>query len=287
MRFDYFEPVTLEEALTLLNKNSGKARIIAGGTDLMLQIRNRTVRPELVIDITGIPGLDYINCDTQQGLKLGSLTTIRALEKSAELTEKYPILSQAASQLGSVAIRNVATVGGNLCSALPSADTAQALMALSARVRVLALAGERDMTLEDFFTGVGKTALAPGEILVGITVPKLAPNTRGMHIKHSARGSIDLAIVNIAVILTIDSGDNVCTDIKIVMGAVAPTPIRARKAEAVLIGKRIDKALIDHVALVASEEANPRAGSIRGSPEYKKEMIRVLTGRALRTLVAL
>jgi carbon-monoxide dehydrogenase medium subunit len=286
MRFDYLEPEGIEEALALLGKYSRKSKIIAGGTDLMLQVRYKQIKPEYVVDITRIPGLDYIAFDDQQGLRLGALTTIRALETSVELQKKYPIISQAASQLGSVAIRNVATVGGNLCNALPSAETSQALVALSAQVRIIGPGGERTLPLEGFFAGVGKTLLQPEEILLEILIPPLAPHTSGAYIKHSPRGPIDLAIVNITVLMTMEPDHKVCRDAKIVLGAVSPTPLRARKAENVLKGNRVDGALIDRAAQVASDEAHPRHGSIRGSFEYKKEMVRALTGRAIREVTA-
>jgi CO/xanthine dehydrogenase FAD-binding subunit len=286
MRFDYLEPESVEDALALLSKYNGKSKIMAGGTDLILQIRNKALKPGYVIDITRIPDLDYITFDDQQGLRIGALTTIRALEKSVELQKKYPIISQAAGQLGSVAIRNVATIGGNLCNALPSAETAQVLVALSAQGRSIRPGGERTSPLEGFFTGVGETILKPNELLLEIIVPRLEPNTSGLYIKHSARGSIDLAIVNIAVVMTMEPDQKVCKDARIVLGAVAPTPLRAKKAETVLKGKKIDGALIDRAAQVASDEARPREGSIRGSFEYKKEMVRVLTARAIREVTA-
>jgi carbon-monoxide dehydrogenase medium subunit len=287
MRFEYLEPESIEEALAILSRYQGKSKIIAGGTDLMLQMRNKAIRPEYVVDISRIPGLDYITFDDQQGLRLGALRTIRGLETSVELQRKYPVISQAASQLGSVAIRNVATVGGNLCNALPSAETSQALLALSAQVRVIGPRGERTLPLEGFFTGVGKTLLQPDELLLEILVPESPPHTSGIYIKHSPRGPIDLAIVNITVLMTMEQDHKVCRDAKIVLGAVSPTPFRAKKAENVLKGKRVDGALIDRAAQVASDEANPRRGSIRGSFEYKKEMVKVLTGRAIREVTGL
>jgi carbon-monoxide dehydrogenase medium subunit len=287
MRFEYLEPESIEEALTILSQYQGMSKIIAGGTDLMLQMRNKAIRPEYVVDITRIPGLDYITFDDQRGLRLGALTSIRALETSGELQREYSVISQAASQLGSVAIRNVATVGGNLCNALPSAETSQALVALSAQVRIIGPGGERTMPLEGFFTGVGKTLLRPDEILLEILVPEPAPHTAGIYIKHSPRGPIDLAIVNITVLMTMESDHKVCKDTKIVLGAVFPTPLRARKAENVLKGRKVNGALIDQAAQVASGEAHPRQGSIRGSFEYKKEMVRVLTGRAIKQIMAL
>ncbi len=287
MKFDYLEPETIEETLAMLARYHGASKIIAGGTDLILQIRNKAIHPEYVIDITRIPGLAGMTFDDQQGLRLGALTTIRALERSFEIQKKYPIISQAAGQLGSVAIRNVATLGGNLCNALPSAETAQVLVALSAQAKTIGPGGERILPLEDFFIGVGKTLLNPDELLLEISVPRMEPHTAGTYIKHSARGAIDLAIVNITVVMTMDQDEKICRDAKIVLGAVAPTPLRARKAETVLKGQKIDGALIERAAQVASEEARPRNASIRGSSEYKKEMVKVLTGRAIKKITAL
>jgi carbon-monoxide dehydrogenase medium subunit len=284
--FQYFEPASIEEAISLSAKYKEEAKVLAGGTDLVVHMRRGEAKPQYVVDINGIPGLDYIRYDAKQGLAIGALTTIRALEKSAELWQRYPIISQAASQLGSVAIRNVATVGGNLCNAMPIADTAQVLLALSAKARIVGPSGERVIPLEDFFTGVGTTALKSGELLVEIQVPLPLPNTRGLYLKHTVRKAIDLAILNVAVVVTLEPKDKVCKDIKIVLGAVAPTPMRAHKAEDIVKGERVDEALINRIAQVASDEAHPRPGSIRGSVEYKKEMVKVFTRQLIKEAVS-
>ena len=237
MRFEYLEPESIEEALTILSQYQGKSKIIAGGTDLMLQMRNKAIKPEYVVDITRIPGLDRVTFDGQQGLRLGALTTIRALETSVELQRKYPILSQAASQLGSVAIRNVATVGGNLCNALPSAETSQVLVALSAQVRIIGPQGERTVPLEDFFTGVGKTLLQPDEVLLEILVPEPAPHTSGVYIKHSPRGPIDLAIVNITVLMTMEQDHQVLQGCKDCAGRGFPYAVKGQKSRECVEGE--------------------------------------------------
>jgi CO/xanthine dehydrogenase FAD-binding subunit len=287
MRFNYLEARTIEEAISLLTQNKGKIKVLAGGTDLLLQIRNKKIRSDYVVDITSIPNLGYIHYDETTGLKIGALTTIRALETSLELINNYPIIPQAARQLGSVAIRNVATVGGNLCNASPSAETAQVLVALSAKAKIFGPSGERTVLLEDFFTGVNTTVLKMGELLIEIQVPVMPLDTKGIYLKHSMRGTIDLAIVNFAVIMTQSTEDpTFCKDIRIVMGAVARTPMRARKAEEVMRGKRINEDLIQTVAQVASEEATPRSESIRGSVEYKKEMVKVFIRRLIGEIVS-
>jgi len=283
MRFKYLEPATIKEAVSLLSKYDGKAKAIAGGTDLLVQIRGKTIKPEYVVDIGYIPGLDYINYDEKQGLSIGALATIRAIEKSDKLCRIYPVISQAAGLLGSVAIRNVATIGGNLCNAAPSADTAPPLIGLSARARIIGPGGERLVSLEDFFTGPGETVLKAGELLLEIQVPVPPPGTKGVYLKHG-RSAVDLATVGVAVVMALESG-GVCRDVKIVLGAVAPTPMRAKKAEGVLRGKKVEPALVEEAAQVASGEAQPIT-DVRASAEYRREMVKVFTRRAIGQIMA-
>jgi carbon-monoxide dehydrogenase medium subunit len=282
MRFEYLEPNTVDEALSLLGTYDGKAMVIAGGTDVLRQIRDKVIQPEFVIDISGIPGLDLMNYNKGVGMRIGATTTIRSLENATVLQTRYPILSQAARQLGSVAIRNVATLGGNLCNARPSADMAPALLGLNARVKLIGPGRERVVPLEDFFTGPGKTILDRRELMVEVQLPVEQPNTKGIYLKHSIRGSIELAIVGVAAIVALEG--KVCRDIRLVLGAVAPTPIRAKRAEEIIRGARIDDALIDEAARVASDESRP-ISDVRASAEYRKEMVRVLTKRAINEAV--
>ena len=283
MRFNYLEPTTIKEAVSLLSKYNGKAKIIAGGTDLMVQIRGKSIAPEYVIDIGYIPGLDYIKYDAAKGLSIGALTTIRALEKSEEIQQKYPVISAAAVTLGSAAIRNVATIGGNLCNAAPSADNASPLIGLSAQAKITGPDGDRVVALENFFTGPGFTVLKKGELLLEIQVPVPPAGTRGAYMKHS-RSPVDLAVVGVAVIMT-GNGGGTCQDVKIVLGAVAPTPMRAKKAEGILKGQKIEPSLIEKAAQVASEEAQPIT-DVRASAAYRTEMVRVFTRRALEQVTA-
>ncbi len=285
MRFEYIKPKTIKEAISLLSRYNGQSKVIAGGTDLVVQMRDRLIRPGNVIDITGIEELSYIDINDEKGLLIGALTPIRDLEKSAELKRSYPIISQAASQLGSVAIRTMGTIGGNLCNASPSAETAPALIVLSAKARIVGPSGERVVPLEDFFVGPGSTALEAGELLVEIQVPAPLPHTGGIYLKHAIRGSIDLAIVGVAVALTLETKSKVCQDMKIALGAVAPTPIRARKAEKILIGNTINDDLIRRCAQAAADEARPISDA-RASAEYRKEMVKVFTRRSIREVMS-
>ena len=268
MRFNYLEPSTVEEAISMLGGYDGRAKLIAGGTDLIVQIRDKLVSPEYVIDITYIPGLDYIEYNEKQGLRIGALTTIREIEKSDVICKIHPVISQAAGLLGSVAIRNVATIGGNLSNAAPSADTAPSLIGLGAKAKIVGKSGEKTIALDEFFTGPGCIVCGPGEILVEIQVPVSSPNVKGAYFKHS-RSAVDLATVGVAAIMDLDAG-NICRDVKIVLGAVAPTPMRAKKAEEILKGQKVEPALIEKTAEMAAAESQPIT-DVRASAEYRNQ----------------
>ncbi len=282
MRFDCLEPQTIEEAVSLLAKFDREAKVIAGGTDLLNLIRTKIIKPKYVVDISRIPGLDHVKYDAVGTLSVGTLATIRSLEMSAQVKERHSVISQAAGQLGSVAIRNVGTVGGNLCHASPAADTAPALMALGARVKIAGPAGERATALENLFTGPGRTILERGEILTEIQVPATAPDTKGIYFKHAIRGASDLAIVGVAVVANFDGGR--CRNIRIALGAVAPTPMRATGAERLLEGRELDLALIEIAAREAADESRPIT-DIRGSAEYRREMVKVFVRAAIKSVL--
>ncbi len=280
MRFGYLEPSTIDEATSLLIKYEGKAKIIAGGTDLIIKMRRKAIRPQDIINLGFIPGLDYIDYNEKKGLKIGALTTIRDIEKSPILKQKYSVISQAASQLASTAIRNMATIGGNLCNASPSADMIPALIGLSASVKIIGPNGVRLVLLDDFFTGPGTTVLEAGDILTEIQVPIPVPCTEGIYLKHGIRGSVDLAIVGVAAVITLHPRRDICQDIRVVLGAVAPTPMRARQAEDMIRGKIINEELINDATHLAVSEARP-ISDVRASLEYRREMLKVFTRNAI------
>lgn len=281
-RFEYLEPNTLDEAVLLLSRY-GKADILAGGTDLLVEIKEHIRAPDFVVNMKKIPGLDRLNYDAAQGLRFGPLVTAREIETSPLTRAKYSALRQAASEIGSIQIRNRATVGGNICRASPSADTLPPLIAAGASARIYGPAGERLVQLEDFFTGPGKTVLAPNELVIEVTVPPPAPNTSSVYIKHGRRKAMELATVGVAVLLTRD-GD-VCRDIRIVLGAAAPIPIRAKRAEAILRGHLLNEQTIETAADTAMSESQP-ISNVRASASYRREMVRVLTKRAIAQMVA-
>lgn len=280
-KFDHLEAKTIEEACSLLAKYKGKARVIAGGTDLLVSMKGREISPQYIINIKAIPNLDGINYSRKDGLVIGAMTTLAAIESSPIIGERFPILSSAAHQTGSPHIRNIGTIGGNLCNAAPSADMAPSLIGLEAKAKIKGLTGERAVTVEQFFLGPGVSVLKAGEILTEIQVPNPPPHTRGVYLKLPARTAIDIAVVGVAVVVTLDTKGVNIADAKIVLGAVAATPIRARQAEDIIKGKALDDELIQKAAQAAADEAKP-ISDVRGSASYRKEMVKVLTNRALK-----
>ncbi len=277
-KFEYFTPKTIEEACSLLAKYKGEARILAGGSDLLVKMKNRRMIPSYLISIQNVPDLDYIRYDEEEGLRIGALTTLEAIKTSATIRRRFGILGQAAGVMASVEIRNQGTIGGNVCNAAPSAETAPALIALAAKAKIAGPEGERTVALEDFFTGPGETVLQTGEILTEIQIPNPPPRSGGVYLKYSIR-KMDIAAVGVGVVLTLDGGET-CADIKIVLGAVAPTPIRARKAEEVIRGQEPNEELMARAAQTASEESRP-IDDIRSRAENRRKMVGTLTRQAI------
>lgn len=274
-RFEYFEPASLPEAVALLARYQGRAQPLAGGTDLLVELKEQLRRADCVINIKKIPGIGELSFDAREGLRIGALVTAREIEISAIAQKLYPSLVQATRELGSIQVRNRATIVGNVCRASPSADTLPPLIADGAVVSIHGGNGTRRLLLEEFFTGPGRTVLKPDELVTEIVVPAPLPRTGKVYIKHGRRKAMELATVGVAVSLTENS------DVKIVLGAVAPTPIRAKKAEALLRGRKIDAASIERAAQAAVEESRP-ISNVRASAEYRLDMVAVLTRRALQ-----
>ena len=275
----YLEPKTIEEAIFLLSRHKEAAKVVAGGTDLIIQLKKGVELPRYIINIKGISNQDSITYDEREGLRIGALATIHSIEVSPVIRQKFGVLAQAASELGTSQVRNCATIGGNLCNAAPSAETAPALIVLEASLKITGAGGERTVPIEDFFIGPGQTVLHPDEILSEIQVPNPPPRSGGVYLKQTIRKALDLATVGVAVITRLD-GD-IIRDVKIALGAVAPTPIRATKAEMIIREQKLDDALLDEAGLVASGEASP-IDDVRSSADYRREIIRVLVGRAIR-----
>jgi carbon-monoxide dehydrogenase medium subunit len=299
-KFDYLKPKSLDEALTFLDQYGSKARLIAGGTDVIVMIKQKEISPDILISLQGIPGLDRIAYNGS--LSIGPMVTHRAIEKSEVIRKNFSALTDAVDVLGSVQIRNVATIGGNISTAAPSADTAAPLLALGAQVKLKTKKAERVIPIERFFTGPGETVLEKDEVLTEIIIPKPLPNTGSAYWKHQRRGALDLPILGVAVLLSLDKatvtcsdllctaspistalhsleGDEVvCKEVRIALGVAAPTPMRATQAEKLLRGKKISDELLEEVAVTTVKEAQPR-DSIRGEAWYRRDMIKVLVKR--------
>jgi CO/xanthine dehydrogenase FAD-binding subunit len=274
----YFQPKTVSDAVSLLVSYGEEAKILAGGTDLLVLMRSRALRPECIVDITRVPGLDYISYQDEDGLRIGALATLRAVELSKVVKDKYLVLYEAVQQMGSTQVKNMGTVVGNLCRASPAADTAPPLLVLEAEVRIAGPIETRTVPLEGFFIGPGQTVLEYYEMVTEIIVPGLPAGT-GMAFLRATRVAADLAKVNVAAAVTVKNG--ACEDARIALGGVAPTPIRARKAEEVLKGEKLGDGVVQEAAEIAATEIRP-IDDLRSSAEYRQELSKVLVRRAIR-----
>lgn len=284
--FEYLAPKDVNEVCSLLQKHAEKARVIAGGTDLLIHMRHRVLTPQCLIGLKNLSELGRVSHKEGQELRLGPLVTHEAIVRNPVIRERFGALWTACSKVGTPNIRNMGTLGGNLCNAAPSADTAPPLIACRALVKVMGLAGERSLPLEEFFIGPGKTSLQSGEILVEIEVPSPPPRSGMAYLKLPVRTAVDIAAVGVAVFITLDAMNDSCQDVRIALGAVAPTPFRSRRAEEIMRGEMMTDAVIQKAAQIASEECHPRIGSIRASVEYRRSMVEVLTKQAIWQVLA-
>jgi carbon-monoxide dehydrogenase medium subunit len=282
-RFEYLEARTVPEAIALLGQDEG-TRIVAGATDFLVRWRQGLWKPRSVLSIQRISGLDSVSYSPANGLSLGTLVTIRTLERHPLIQEHYPALSQAATTFAGVQIRNLATVGGNVCNASPAGDTLPALIAYGAECRLIGPEGERLVPLESFLLGPGRTALRPAELLAELHLPPQPSPTGALYIKHSPRSAMDISAVGVAAVVTLESRDGVCREVRIALGAVASTVLRARSAEALLRGQHPDAARIQQAARAAIEDARP-IDDIRGTARHRRAIVEALTKRTLRSAV--
>ena len=275
---DYFAPPRLEEAVSLLRRYGKKAALMAGGTDFLLRLERGLVAPSVIIDLKKIRDLRGIKSN-RAGLKIGAATLMDEIASSRLVQTRYGILAKGAAAVGSIQTRNRATLGGNLCNASPAADTASPLIALGGRARIAGAKRVREVPLEEFFLGPGKSCLQPNEILKEIFVP--APVQRSAGSFHRCtRTAMDIALVNCAVFLSLASKGGVVQDIRIALGAVAPTPVRVQAAEDVLRGKNPDEKAIEEAADCAAAGVRP-IDDVRSSASYRRAMVRVLTKQAI------
>jgi len=274
---DYLAPETLSEALETLGQQAEGVHIIAGGTDLVPRMRSRVVAPDLLVDLR-LLNLDGIEM-TADGIRIGASTTHTGILESDLLAEYCPAICEAAADIAGPPIRNRGTVGGNLVNASPAADLAPPLLVYDALVILEKTKSKREIPLVDFFSGPGQTVLAPGELLTEIQLPLTPTNTTSKFIKLGKRKAMAVAVVSVAARLTLDEAGKI-SQARIALGSVAPTPIRARKAETALDGQSPGVELFTEAAQIAKTESSP-ISDIRASGDYRKKMVAVLTRRAL------
>jgi CO/xanthine dehydrogenase FAD-binding subunit len=282
-RFELVLPGSVDECVKALAQSGPETKLLAGGTDLLPQLKNGLLKPARVIDLSGVARLRAIEAGNGKGLRVGSAVTARTLELDRAVRANYLSLAESGALVGSVQVRNLATLGGNICNAAPSADMAPPLLALDAEAVITGPKGERRVPIATFFTGVRRTVLAPDEILVEIVVPNPGAHSGGNYLRHTPRRELDIAVVGVASQLTLANG--VCTKARIALAAVAPVPLRATAAEQALEGQAVTPDRIKRAADLAVDAARPISDQ-RGSAEFRSHLVRVLTRRTLTTALA-
>jgi carbon-monoxide dehydrogenase medium subunit len=277
--FDYFCPSTLQEACRLVSQPEGHLKILAGGTDILVRIKHETIRAKGLVSLKDISELAFVRFEKNRGLAIGAMTPLASIGTSTEVIKNYPAVIEAVESIGSVQVRNRATLGGNICNAAPSADMVPILIAYGATIVISTGTAERSVLLEDFFTGPGKTILKIGELVTAVHIPPPPASSFGTYLK-AYRSCMDCAIIGVAMLAVFEPGKGIVEDIKLVLGAVAPTPIRARQSERLAVGRKLDDALIEKVSARAAEESRPIT-DIRSPASYRKTLVAVSTRRAL------
>jgi CO/xanthine dehydrogenase FAD-binding subunit len=278
-KFEYHEPSTLKEACEILAELGIKARPLAGGTDLLVNMKKKIIAPQHVVSLGRLDALREI--DSSNGaMKIGALMTAAEIAESKTVKERFSALCQGAANLGSPLIRNLATMGGNLVSARPAADLPPSLMAYGGRLIIRNKKGQRSIALEDFIKGPGETDLDPGEILTEIELDTPPAYSGAAYMKLGTRRALEISLVNVASHIALDGPGGIITSARIVLGAVGPTPLRAPSAEKILLGEKPSGPLFEKAGQEAAGDSRP-IDDFRGSAEYRRDMVNVLTRRTL------
>ncbi len=275
-RFELMEPVSVSEACDILGQNE-KAKVIAGGTDLLVNLKRRVISADVLVSLAGIPELTQI-LTGPAALTLGPMVTIADVANSPLIKASFPVLCQAAGRLGSWQIRNRATIGGNVCTARPAGDTIGPLIAYGATAEVTGAHGKRTEPFGKLFQGPGKTTIHPGELLTGIALATPAAHTGGSYVKYTLRNAMEIALVSVTSLLTIEHG--VCRSARVVLGAVAPTFVRCPATEAFLVGKQITEDVAEEAGRLVIDACRPIT-DLRASADYRNTLVQVLVKRSL------
>ena len=276
IRFDFQEPTTLKKVFALMEKHGDDGRVMAGGTSMIIMMRQRLLMPKVVISLNRVPKFDRITYSANDGLRIGAGARHRDIELSKAVQQHYPLLYETFRKVAQPRIRNMGTVGGNLAAGDPLTDPGASLIALDAEVTLASSKGERTLPLDEFFIDYYQTAMEPGELLTEIHVPP--PSRPGWaHIKFTPRSVEDFATVGVAI--TLDVKDGICQDVRLGLNSVSSIIVHAKQAEAVIRGKAISDDLLREMGEVAASECDPTDDN-RGSAEYKRELVKVLVPRA-------
>ena len=278
--FEYAAPQNLQDAMALLAEASGEARPLAGGTDLIAQMKENHRSPSLVVDVKKIPELNVLSYEA--GLRIGAAVSCTQIAEFEPVRVHYPALAEACALIGSYQIQNRAALGGNFCNAAPSADAVPPAIAYGAMLVIAGPGGRREMPAEDFFVGPGQTVLEKGEVLVEIELPPPPPHSGAAYLRFIPREEMDIAVAGVGAFVRLSPGAHTCEQARIVLAAVAPTPVRAKEAEAFLTGRALDETTLAQAGELASQAASP-ISDVRGSAAYRLELVKVLTRRTLGT----
>jgi carbon-monoxide dehydrogenase medium subunit len=279
--FDYAAPGTVAEASALLAAQGDRARVLAGGTDILVQVREGRREVDLLVDVKHIPELNELTFDPRKGLTVGAAVPCYRLYEHPELGRAYPGLIDAVSLVGGIQIQSRASLGGNLCNASPAADTIPALIAHEAVCVIGGPQATRQVPVEAFCTGPGRTVLGRGEFLVSLRLPPPRPQSGTLYVRFIPRNEMDIAVVGVGVAVTLDEARSRCTAARIALAAVAPTPLLVPEAGASLVDGPLSEALLDRAASLAQAAARP-ISDMRGDATYRRHLVGVLTRRALR-----
>lgn len=277
--FEYLEPVTVAEACALLKQHGGEAKVFAGGAHLTILMKQGLYQPKALVNIKKIPELKGIRYDAKDGLSIGALVTHREIETSPLVREKFPVLCEAEREVANIRVRNMGTVGGNLASGEPLTDLAQIFISLDGKAKITGPNGQRLIPVEELFLDFYTTCLAEDEILTQVVLPPLPPRSGIEYIRFSSSSVVDKPSAGVAVRLTLDDGAETIQTARIVLGCVGATPVRARRAEALITGKTLTPELAEDAGGIASHECSPTS-DLRGSEHYKRAIVRTLVKRA-------